>query len=116
MRDEFLRTLYITTTFDTYCNFFSDDWGERIDRLTARKPKLSEIAFDLMMEWRAAAYTASLPVTILEHMKAFHDGFVNTGELNTNLLRLASPSSQEPAAPNGFHGFFIRQQLTHLHG
>ena len=89
MKDDILRTVYVTTTLDAYRNFFSDDWGERVDRLTANKPKLSEIVFDLMMEWRAAAYTASLPVSILEHMKAYHDGFVNTGELNTNLLRLA---------------------------
>ena len=89
MKDDILRTVYVTTTLDAYRNFFSDDWGERVDRLTANKPKLSEIVFDLMMEWRAAAYTASLPVSILEHMKAYHDGFVKTGELNTNLLRLA---------------------------
>ena len=42
-----------------------------------------------MMESRAAAYTASLPVSIVEHMKAYHDAFVNTGEINTTLLRIA---------------------------
>lgn len=89
MKDEILRTVYVTTTLDAYRNFFSDDWGERVDRLTSSKAKLSEIVFDLMMDWRAAAYTASLPVSILEHMKAYHDGFINTGDLNTNLLRLA---------------------------
>lgn len=83
------RNVYVTTALDAYRNFLSDDWGERLDELTADKAKLSEIVFDLMLDWRAAAYTASLPVSILEHMKAFHDGFVNTGELNTTLLHLA---------------------------
>ena len=41
------------------------------------------------MEWKAAAYTASMPVELLRHVKAFHDNFVNTGELNTHLLQLA---------------------------
>lgn len=89
MKDDILRTVYVATTLDAYRNFFNDDWGERVDRLAASKTKLSEIIFDLMMEWRAAAYTASLPVSILEHIKAYHDSFVNTGELNTTLLRLA---------------------------
>lgn len=88
MSDEIIREVYIDTRFDSYRNFFSDDWGERIDALTADIPKLSPLVFDVMMEWRAAAYTASLPVSILEHMKAFHDGFVRTGEINTTLLRL----------------------------
>ena len=89
MPEEIQREVHVTTTLDAYRNFFNDDWGERVDALTASKPQLSEIVFDLMMEWRAAAYTASLPVSILEHMRAYHDAFVNTGELNTVLLRLA---------------------------
>ncbi len=89
MPEDICRTAYVTTSLDTYRNFLSDDWGERLDQLTATKAKLSEIVIDLMMDWRAAAYTASLPVSIIDHMKAFHDAFVNTGELNTTLLRLA---------------------------
>ena len=88
MSDEIIRWVHIDTRFDSYRNFFSDDWGKRIDALTKDIPKLSPLVFDVMMEWRAAAYTASLPVSILEHMKAFHDGFVRTGEINTTLLRL----------------------------
>ncbi|HEV3417280.1 MAG TPA: hypothetical protein VG056_10715 [Pirellulales bacterium] len=79
----------ITASIESYRNFLNDDWGERINVLTANTPKLSEIVLDILMEWRAAAYTASLPVSILEHMRAYHDGFVNTGEINTTLLRVA---------------------------
>ncbi len=89
MKEEILRTIYVTRTLDAYRGFFSDDWGERIEQLTRTKPRLSEIVFDILMEWRAAAYTASLPVCILEHMKGYHDGFVNSGDINTQLLHLA---------------------------
>lgn len=88
MTEDFRRNVHIETGIEEYRNFFNDDWGERIVALTERAPKLSEIAFDILMEWRAAAYTVSLPVTIIEHMKAYHDTFVTTGEINTTLLRL----------------------------
>lgn len=89
MIDEMGRNVRVDIRFDSYHNIFNDDWGERIVALVKSSPKLSALVFDLLIEWRAAAYTAALPVTILEHMKAFHDGFVNTAEINTTLLRLA---------------------------
>lgn len=90
MQEDIRRNVYIETNLQSYRNFFSDDWGERIDKLTAHVPKLSPLVFDLMMEWRAAAYTVSLPLSILEHVKEYHDGFVTTGDVNTTLLRLAA--------------------------
>lgn len=89
MRDDIGRSVRVDVRLDAYRNFFSDDWGERITELTASATKLSEIVFDVLMEWRAAAYTVSLPVTILEHMRAYHNAYVKTGEINTTLLRLA---------------------------
>jgi hypothetical protein len=87
---DFHRNNHIAGDLEDYRNFFSDDWGKRIDDLTASTAKLEPLIFDLMMEWRAAAYTASLPALILEHMQAYHDSFVKTRELNTTLLRLAN--------------------------
>lgn len=89
MTDDFHRNVHIDTRFDSYRNFFSDDWGSRLATIACTSAKLFPLIFDLMMEWRGAAYTASLPVSILEHVRSFHDGFVNTGEINTTLLRLA---------------------------
>ena len=87
---DFRRKIHIASDLDDYRNFFSDDWGKRIDELTVNTGQLDPLIFDLMMEWRAAAYTASLPALILEHMKAYHDGFVKTRELNTTLMHLAN--------------------------
>jgi hypothetical protein len=87
---DYHRNIHISADLEDYRNFFSDDWGKRIDELTVNTGKLEPLIFDLMMEWRAAAYTASLPALILEHMKAYHDGFVKTRELNTTLLHLAN--------------------------
>jgi hypothetical protein len=87
---DYHRNIHISADLEDYRNFFSDDWGKRIDELTVNTGKLEPLIIDLMMEWRAAAYTASLPALILEHMKAYHDGFVKTRELNTTLLHLAN--------------------------
>jgi hypothetical protein len=89
MSEELRRKVHIETNIDDYRHFFSDDWAASVFQLTEHLPKIYELIFDLVMEWRSAAYTASLPVAVIEHMRAFHDGFVNTGEINTVLLRLA---------------------------
>lgn len=87
--DDLRRIIYVTTSIDEYRNVFSDDWASRIAELVKGKVRIDELVFDLTMEWRAAVYTAALPVSILEHMKRFHDTYINHGELNTTLLRLA---------------------------
>ncbi len=89
MPDDIRRRIHLDRRLESYRSFFSDDWGERINRLAAPAPKLNALVFGIMLEWRATAYTASLPVAIIDHMKGYHDGFVNTGEINTTLLRLA---------------------------
>ena len=89
MTDEIIRTIQLTVDKDQYRGFLSDDWCETLEKRTSTKASLSEIAIDLMMEWRAAAYTASLPVAVIDQLKGYHDAFVKDGDLNTGLLRLA---------------------------
>lgn len=81
--------IFIDNQFDSYHNFFSDDWGERILALVTGSPTLHQFVFDLLMDWRAAAYTAALPAQILEHVKHFHDGYLSESEPNTFLLRFS---------------------------
>lgn len=81
--------VYITTSLESYRDFLSDDWATRIEALTTAAPKLSEIVLDLIVDWRAAAYTASLPAMALDQVKAYHDGYVNTSKINTAFLDLA---------------------------
>lgn len=89
MSEVLRQQVHIDTEIDSYRGFLSDDWAERIYSLAANAGKLKRVIFDLVMDWRAAAYTASLPVCVVDHVKAYHDGFVNGDEPNTNLLRLA---------------------------
>ncbi len=88
MQDENQRNIYIEKDFEAYRNTFSDDWCKRIDNLTDTKPKLSGIILDLILDWRSAAYTASLPATTLEMIKSHHDGLVNSNSPNSTLIRL----------------------------
>jgi hypothetical protein len=87
--EDISRNVFLTTSMDSYRGFLNDGWCARLLQLTATKVKLSEIVLDLTMDWKAAANTASMPLWIIDHMKAFHDSFVNTGELDSTLLRLA---------------------------
>lgn len=89
MADDILRKVYVHTTPDSYRNFLSDDWAARIDALTSPAPKLSALVLDVVLDWRAAAYAVSLPAMLPEQVKGYHDSFVNSGEINTTLLRLA---------------------------
>lgn len=89
MSDEVIRKVYVHTTPDSYRNFMSDDWAERINAFTLPAPKLSELVFDVVLDWRAAAYAVSLPAMLPEQVKGYHDSFVNSGDINTTLLRLA---------------------------
>jgi hypothetical protein len=93
--DDSLRKVHIETDIEAYRYLLSDDWGERVFALTEIAPKLSTLIFDLMIGWRAAAYTASLPVSIVEHLKSFHDSYVNSGEINTTLLRIMPATMQK---------------------
>jgi hypothetical protein len=89
MSDGTTRNIFVVTSREAYKGFFSDDWGERIDTLARPAKKLYPLIFDLVMEWRAAAYTASLPTAIIDHLKNYHDAFINDGNLNTNLIEIA---------------------------
>lgn len=89
MSDEIIRKVYVHTKPESYRNFLSDDWGERVHALALPASKLSELVFDVVLDWRAVAYAVSLPAMLPEQVKGYHDSFVNNGEVNTSLLRLA---------------------------
>lgn len=90
MAKEYGRSVRLETNMDAYRGLFSDDWGVRVTDFADGKSKLDPIVFDLLMEWRAAAYTASLPLAIIDHMKGYHDGLFEKREFSTTLLRVAS--------------------------
>ena len=87
--NEPIRNIFLRTRPEAYRNYLTDAWCERIESLTSSSPHLSELVFDIVLEWRAASYAASLPALIPEHTKTYHDSFVNTGQVNTTLVRLA---------------------------
>ncbi|MHC4405717.1 MAG: hypothetical protein ACYTG0_39225 [Planctomycetota bacterium] len=87
--DRITKNLFLDDRLESYRNFFSDDWGHRIDALVNGAPTLEVLVFDLMMDWRGAAYTVSFPAQMLEHFRSFAEGFVRDPEPNTGILRLA---------------------------
>ena len=88
MTDNHVANIFMDDRLVSYSNFFSDDWAQRIAKLTDPSPGLSQIALDLVLDWRGAAYTVSFPAQMLHHFRSFAEGYVNDPEPNTSLLRL----------------------------
>ncbi|NQU20477.1 MAG: hypothetical protein HQ567_04285 [Candidatus Nealsonbacteria bacterium] len=86
--DDWKKNIFVDDRLESYRNFFSDDWGHRMDALVNDAATLRELVFDLMMDWRGAAYTVSFPAQMLEHFRGFAEGFANDSEPNTGILSL----------------------------
>lgn len=82
--------IYVVSILQEYRNIFSDDWAHRFFAVTSKAPRLDTLALDLVTEWRASVYAMSMPPAILDHIKAFYDGFFQNEKPNTNLLNLAT--------------------------
>ncbi len=89
MENDIVAEIYVNDILDLYRNFFDNEWSQNIVKATEDFPKLAQIVFDLILEWRGAVYTAALPLELLEHTKNFHDAFVKSETPNTDLLRLS---------------------------
>lgn len=87
--DRLIKNLSIDDRLESYRDFFSDDWGHRVAALVKDAPRLQRLTFELMADWRGAAYTVSFPAQMLEHFRSFAEGFTNDPEPNTGTLRFA---------------------------
>lgn len=83
------RPIFVVRVLNEYRNVFNDDWGAHFLEVTAKASKLDGLGLDLVMEWRASVYTAAMPPTILDHVKAFYDGFIRARHIDTTLVKLA---------------------------
>ena len=83
-----IRQVHVVQEFEAYRDWFSDDWAKSFCDLTEPAATLSAPALGLVVESGAVAYAMSLPVVSIEQVRAYHDGVVNTGEVNSTLLRM----------------------------
>lgn len=86
--DETIKTYHIDTRLESYRNFLSGDWGQELAALVSGVKRLDTIAFDLMAEWRGAAYVVSFPTQMIEHFRAFADSYTRTPNSDA-ILRFA---------------------------
>lgn len=89
MTSEWIRNIHIDTRYESYKDFFSDDWGHRIDAIVRDASKLRLFALDLLADWRGAAYAVSFPTVMVEHFRSFAEGYVNESSPSTGILRFS---------------------------
>lgn len=88
--DQIKQDIFLDDRLASYRKLFSDDWPHRLDKFIDDAPKLRRLGFDLLMQWRGAAYTAEFPATLIDHFSSFAAGFVREPTPNTDILKLAT--------------------------
>ena len=87
--DDFVRQVWVTTSIEPYREVITRGWCEQLSSLTQKRNFIDEIAFDLILDWRAAELTAKMPVSMLDSIRAYHNAFVKNGSVTTSLIRLS---------------------------
>jgi hypothetical protein len=65
-----IGTIYIDERISLYEGYLPDDWTGNVLDTSKPTAALYQIVADLVLAWRTAAYTASMPVTMIKAMQA----------------------------------------------
>lgn len=87
MNNKIIGKIYIDPDIDSYQNYIDDNQIDDILNVAKDTPKLNKLVTNLLIDWRGAAYTASLPSFVLKHSKSFIEGYVNN-KPNSLLIEL----------------------------
>jgi hypothetical protein len=88
--DRIKQNIFLDDRLASYRKLFSDDWAHRLHKFIDGAPKLRCLGFDLLMQWRGAAYTAEFPATLIDHFSNFAAGFIREPTPNTDIIELAT--------------------------
>jgi hypothetical protein len=72
-----------------YGPFFVDDFAVEALGASRDVESLRRITFDLVADWRSASYAGALPSLIPMSIKSFHDGFVNSKQSASGVLKFS---------------------------
>ena len=77
MDDKIIGQFYIDDKIDSYQDYIDDKLLGKISEVSKKIPKLHILFTNLLIDWRAAAYNASLPSYVLKLSKSFLEGYLN---------------------------------------
>lgn len=86
--------IYVDDRISSYENFFENDWANEMNNIAMGSKKLGNALLDLFVDWRGASNVTHLPRQLIEHIKSFHDGFVNSQRPSSDLLNLSVALTQ----------------------
>ncbi|WP_397570387.1 hypothetical protein [Schlesneria sp. T3-172] len=78
----------LETRMEEYRNVFPDGWAAMFLESAGQAVKIAPLAFNLVVDWQSAVYTAGMPIAIIDHVKGYHDGFSKSDEPNTEMLQI----------------------------
>jgi hypothetical protein len=87
LNNKIIGEIYIDPDIDSYQNYIDDNQIDDILNVAKDTPKLNKLVTNLLIDWRGAAYTASLSSFVLKHSKSFIEGYVNN-KPNSLLIEL----------------------------
>ncbi len=92
--DSLKNTVFLDDRLESYRGLFSGDWPTRAMATAGDAASLQELLFDLVGQWRGAAYTAEFPAVLAGHLSTFATEFVRDRAPNTGILKLADAMAQ----------------------
>jgi hypothetical protein len=106
---EIKRDVLLDVEMGHYRNCFDAKWAQRLEALTLPAPNLNRLAFDLSMGWRAAAFTSTIPLTMIEQVDAFYRGYVTSGADERFLSRVLKDLPGKIVAQDNFGPSVVRK-------
>ena len=70
---EIVKRIWVVESMEEYASFYDQTWADEFDR-TLHPTKLYSSAVDLILEWKAAAYTAAMPWQLVTSIPNFLKG------------------------------------------
>lgn len=80
------RKICIDTRVDAYEGFLSTDWANMITEKAASSPMLTEIVFDLLLDWRSCCYTAAMPAIFAQSIQTYANSYTNDPSNDRSVL------------------------------
>lgn len=113
------QNIWLDLRLESYRGLFSDDWGQQANDAAGDATTLQTLVFELLMQWRGAAYTAEFPATLIDHFSSYVSGFLQERAPHTTVLKVADAIvarcsrdvpevMADPAAQRKLHDEFVR--------
>jgi hypothetical protein len=84
-----VRRIEIDDRIEAYSNYLPSDWMEAVSERAKPAPVLEDILTDMLLAWRATAYTASMPALMPQSSQAVLQGYMGTTSPDSSIITFA---------------------------